>query len=123
MSIDDIASPDPEPAVADHLGRIGAEQLVQRIRAYWSGLGHDQVRVWVERAEPQRLVGPKQPRRRPAASVVVIGDLDQHAGMVGHVERASAARVAAAEPRALTSSDLGGNLPFRLCPANDWIGW
>ena len=51
MSIDDIASPDPEPAVADHLGRIGAEQLAQRIRAYWSGLGHDQVRVWVERAD------------------------------------------------------------------------
>jgi hypothetical protein len=40
-SIDDIASSDPEPAVADHLGRIGAEQLAQRIRAYWSGLGHD----------------------------------------------------------------------------------
>jgi hypothetical protein len=31
---------------------------------------------------------------RPAASVVVIDDLDQHAGMAGHVERASAAQVA-----------------------------
>ena len=62
MSIDDIASPDPEPAVADHLGRIGAEQLAQRTRAYWSGLGHDQVRVWVERA------GTAAPGRSEAAS-------------------------------------------------------
>src|SRR5262249_29572490 len=47
---------------------------------------------------PQRLVGPKQPRRRPAASVVLIGDLDQNAGMTGHVERGSAAQ---ARPRSL----------------------
>jgi hypothetical protein len=34
--------------VADYLGKIGAEQLARRIRAYWSSLGHDHVRVWVE---------------------------------------------------------------------------
>jgi len=45
---DDVASPDP--VVADHLGKRGAEQLARRIRSYWSGLGYDQVRVWVEPA-------------------------------------------------------------------------
>ena len=38
-----------EPVVEDHLGKLGAEQLAQRIRAYWHGLGHDQIKVWVER--------------------------------------------------------------------------
>jgi hypothetical protein len=39
-----------EPVVTDHLGKLGAEQLAQRIRTYWSGLGHDQMRVWIEPA-------------------------------------------------------------------------
>ena len=31
---DDVPNPDAEPVVADHLGKIGAEQLAHRIRAY-----------------------------------------------------------------------------------------
>ena len=41
--------PRPPPTV-DYLGRLGAEQLAEQIRAYWSGLGHDQVNVWIEPA-------------------------------------------------------------------------
>jgi hypothetical protein len=38
---------DPEPVVADHLGKIGAEQLAQRIRAYWSGMGPLRVKEFI----------------------------------------------------------------------------
>jgi hypothetical protein len=47
----DVASREPEPVVADYLGKNGAEQLARRIQGYWTGLGHDQVRVWVEPAD------------------------------------------------------------------------
>ena len=37
-----------EPVVAYYLGKIGADRLAQKILGYWRGLGHAQVRVWIE---------------------------------------------------------------------------
>jgi hypothetical protein len=86
----DVPALDPEPVAADYLAKIGAEQLAQRIRAYWSGLGHDQVRVWVEPAAdrgawavrsnlagglpPPQSVKRRSPRSRIARSVSVSGN-------------------------------------------------
>lgn len=48
-ALEDAGEP---PPTSDHLGKLGAEQLAQRIQRYWTGMGHDQVRVWVEPASP-----------------------------------------------------------------------
>jgi hypothetical protein len=40
---------DLEPVVVDYTTRAGAERLAAEIRQYWSGLGYNQVRVWVDR--------------------------------------------------------------------------
>jgi hypothetical protein len=112
MSIDDIASPIPSRQSRTTSAGSAPSNSRSGSAPNWSGLGHDQVRVWVEKGGPQRLVGPEANLAGgTAASVVEIGDLDQHVGMAGHVERTPAAQVAAAEPRAFTSSDLGRQRP------------
>jgi hypothetical protein len=36
------------PATVDYLSKNGAERLARRIQGYWTGLGHTQVKVWIE---------------------------------------------------------------------------